>query len=481
MLQIKNYINGELVAPRSNQWLDNEDPATGEVYAQVPDSNQQDIQAATAAAKEAFPQWSRLPVGVRAGHLHRLANVLDKHVEELVDLESRDNGKPRSLAQTVDIPRASNNLRFYAGMITGMASESHSMPEAINYTLRQPLGAVGCITPWNLPLYLLTWKVAPALAAGNCVVAKPPEVTPMTAFRLSEFCQMAGLPPGVLNIVHGSGEQTGHALTTEPQIQAISFTGGTVTGRKIATVVAPTFKKLALELGGKNPNLIFADCHYEKMLETTIRSSFSNQGQICLCGSRIYVEKSLYPKFRDDLVARAQQLKVGDPQADDTQVGAMVSKPHYEKVLGCLQRAVEEGGQVLCGGQPAQVNGRCQKGYFIQPTVIEGLPLECRTNQEEIFGPVVTIHPFDSEDEAIQLANGTEYGLSASLWTENISRAHRLAERIDAGVVWVNAWMIRDLRTPFGGFKQSGVGREGGLESLRFWTQPKNVCISFTG
>lgn len=479
MIEIQNYIDGEMVAPQSSQWLDNDEPATGEVYSRVPNSNADDVAAAVSAANRAFPEWSQMPVEVRAGHLHRLANVIDGHFEELVEMESRDNGKPRSLARAVDIPRASINIRFFAGLITGVASESHSMPNAINYTLRQPLGAVGCITPWNLPLYLLTWKIAPALAAGNCVVAKPPEITPMTAYQLSQFCIEAGLPKGVLNIVHGSGQQTGNALTQNQQIKAISFTGGTATGRHIATTVAPTFKKLALEMGGKNPNLIFADCDYEKMMETTLRSSFANQGQICLCGSRIYVEKSLYERFRDDFVQRTKALIVGDPNNDDTNVGAMVSRPHYEKVLGCIERAAQEGGKILCGGKPAAVTGRCQNGYFIEPTIIEGLPLQCRTNQEEIFGPVVTIQPFESDAEALELANGTEYGLSASLWTQNVQRAHQMAARIDSGVVWVNAWMIRDLRTPFGGFKQSGVGREGGLEAIRFWTQPKNVCIAF--
>lgn len=477
--KIKNYIGGQLVEPNNDRWLDNYEPATGQVYSQVPDSDASDIDTAVAAANEAFQGWSQLPGGQRAGHLHRVANEIDKHFDELVKLESRDNGKPESLCRAVDIPRSSINLRFFAGLIEGYASESHAMPDAINYTLRQPLGAVGCISPWNLPLYLFTWKIAPALAAGNCVVAKPSEVTPMSAFRFSELCIAAGLPPGVLNIVHGSGTETGNAIVEHPGIKAISFTGGTKTGRTIAAKIAPTFKKYALELGGKNPNIIFADCDYEQMMETTLRSSFANQGQICLCGSRVIVEREIYDRFRNDFVERTKNLKVGDPTESDTNLGAIVSKPHYEKIMSCIELAREEGGTILCGGHPAQINGRCAEGYFIQPTVIEGLPNSCRTNQEEIFGPVVTIQPFDTVDDAIDLANDTEYGLSSSVWTSNMKRGHEVASRIDSGVVWINCWLVRDLRTPFGGMKQSGVGREGGQEALRFWTEPKNVCVKY--
>lgn len=476
---IKNYIGGQLLEPCSKQWLDNYEPATGQVYSQVPDSNSSDVDGAVEAAQAAFEEWSNLPASHRAGYLHRVANEIDAHFDELVKLESRDNGKPESLCRAVDIPRSSINLRFFAGLIEGFASESHAMPDAINYTLRQPLGSVGCISPWNLPLYLFTWKIAPALAAGNCVVAKPSDVTPMSAFRFSELCIAAGLPPGVLNIVHGSGAETGNAIVEHPGIKAISFTGGTKTGRAIAAKIAPTFRKYALELGGKNPNIIFADCDFDQMLEQTIRSSFANQGQICLCGSRLLVEESLYGRFRDEFVARAKKLNVGDPTDSDTNLGAIVSQQHFDKILGCIELARNEGGKILCGGEPANVTGRCSGGYFIQPTVIEGLPNSCRTNQEEIFGPVVTIQPFESEQEAIQLANDTEYGLSASVWTSNLKRGHYVASKLESGVVWVNCWLVRDLRTPFGGMKQSGVGREGGLEALRFWTEPKNVCVKY--
>lgn len=351
---------------------------------------------------------------------------------------------------------------------------------AINYTLRTPIGVVGCISPWNLPLYLFTWKIAPAIAAGNCVVAKPSEVTPMTAFLLSEVCMEAGLPAGVLNIVHGLGAKVGSAITAHPEIKAISFTGGTKTGAEIARVAAPMFKKLSLELGGKNPNIIFADCDFEKMIAETVRSSFLNQGEICLCGSRIFIERPLYENFKTAFVNKVKtELIVGDPLDAATQTGAIVSKMHFEKVLSYIELAKQEGGNVLCGGNSVNPEGRCNKGWFIEPTVIEGLPYNCRTNQEEIFGPVVTLTPFDTEEEVLLMANSTEYGLASTIWTENLSRAHRMAAQIKAGIVWINCWLLRDLRTPFGGVKSSGVGREGGWEALRFFTEAKNVCIKF--
>jgi aminomuconate-semialdehyde/2-hydroxymuconate-6-semialdehyde dehydrogenase len=349
--------------------------------------------------------------------------------------------------------------------------------QAINYTLRQPLGVVGCISPWNLPLYLFTWKIAPALAAGCSVVAKPSEITPMTAFLLSELCIEAGLPAGVLNIVHGHGAKAGAAIVAHKDVKAISFTGGTKTGQDIARTAAPMFKKLSLELGGKNPNIIFADCNYEEMLKTTVLSSFSNQGQICLCGSRIFVEKPLYERFKTDFIERVSALKIGDPLMLETNVGAVVSKPHLEKILSYIDLAGKENGKILCGGKAVKIEGRCANGWFVEPTVIEGLCFDCRTNQEEIFGPVVTIMPFDTEEEVLNYANSVEYGLSATVWTENLSRAHRIAERLESGIIWVNSWLLRDLRTPFGGMKQSGVGREGGFEALRFFTEEKNVCI----
>jgi aminomuconate-semialdehyde/2-hydroxymuconate-6-semialdehyde dehydrogenase len=358
------------------------------------------------------------------------------------------------------------------------SADSHTIEDkAINYTLRQPIGIVGCISPWNLPLYLFTWKIAPALAAGNCVIAKPSEVTPVTAFLLARISKEAGLPDGVLNIVQGKGDTTGEAIVKHPDIKAISFTGSTRAGARIASIAAPMFKKLSLELGAKNPNIIFADCDWEKMMKTTVQSSFSNQGQICLCGSRVLVEESVYEDFKADFIKRVKALTVGDPLEDHTKQGALVSKQHFDKVMGAIQKAKEEGGTILCGGNAVKLEGRCANGYFIEPTVIEGLGPDCETNREEIFGPVVTLQKFKSEEDALHLANACNYGLSATIWTQDISRANRVAAKVEAGIIWINCWLLRDLRTPFGGIKNSGVGREGGWEALRFFTEAKNVCV----
>ncbi|MET0752032.1 MAG: aldehyde dehydrogenase, partial [Pyrinomonadaceae bacterium] len=414
----------------------------------------------------------------RHDYLIKISNLIERDLDFLAEAESVDNGKPKTLAKAVDIPRAVSNFKFYATAAMHTATEAHeTVGQAINYTLRQPLGVVGCISPWNLPLYLFTWKIAPALAAGCCVVAKPSEITPMTAYLLSKLCIEAGLPAGVLNIVHGLGTKAGAAIVSHKDVKAISFTGGTKTGEWIARTAAPMFKKLSLELGGKNPNIIFADCNYEEMLATTIRSSFSNQGQICLCGSRIFVERPLYKNFCEDFVERVKKLKIGDPLEEKTDVGAVVSQPHMEKVLSYIDLAETEGGKILTGGKQIKLDGRCSNGYFIEPTVIENLAHDCRTNREEIFGPVVTVTPFDTEEEVLRYANSVEYGLSATVWTENVSRAHRVAEKIESGIVWVNCWLLRDLRTPFGGMKNSGVGREGGFEALKFFTEEKNICV----
>lgn len=480
MFDIKNYINGELRAPKSGKYLDNFEPATGLVYAKIPESDEADINDAIEAAAEAFPIWSNLKNEERGGWLQKIANAIEIKMEELAKAESKDNGKPLKLAQSVDIPRARDNFAFFASAIQHFASESHrTSSEIINYTLRKPIGIAACISPWNLPLYLFSWKIAPALAAGNTVVAKPSEVTPMTAYLLSEICHDIQFPKGVLNIVHGTGAHTGNALISDDRIDMVSFTGGTSTGAHIASIVAPKFKKLSLELGGKNPNIIFDDCDFDKMLSTTMLSSFANQGQICLCGSRILVQRGIYEKFKNAFVEKTAQLKVGDPLDEHSRMGAIVSQMHYEKILQYVAIAKQEGGTILTGGISEKVEGRCKNGWFIRPTIIEGLKNTCRTNQEEIFGPVVTLQPFDTEEEALELANGTGYGLAATIWTENLSRAHRIAEKIHSGIVWVNCWLIRDLRTPFGGMKNSGVGREGGWEALRFFTEPKNVCIKF--
>jgi aminomuconate-semialdehyde/2-hydroxymuconate-6-semialdehyde dehydrogenase len=478
MDKIANYLGGRLKPPASGNYLDNIEPATGAVYSMTPDSNETDLERAVAAAREAFPAWSTALVARRAQVLFDIATRIEAESEALARAESIDTGKPLTLAREVDIPRASANFRFFAHAITQFASEFHSMgQQALNYTLRDPLGVVACISPWNLPLYLLTWKIAPALAAGNCVIAKPSEITPMTAYLLARICIDVGLPPGVLNILHGRGPGIGRLLVGHPAIKAVSFTGGTKTGAEIARIAAPQFKKLSLELGGKNPTVVFADCDWDEMLETTVRAAFANQGQICLCGSRVFVEGSVYARFKEEFVGRAEALIVGDPLEAGTQQGALVSEAHRNKVLSYIDLARAEGGNILTGGYPVKLAGRCERGYFIKPAVVDGLPPNCRTNQEEIFGPVVSLIPFQTEDEALGYANSTPYGLAASVWSHDVRRCHRVAQRLESGVIWVNTWLLRDLRTPFGGMKQSGVGREGGLEALRFFTDAKNVCI----
>ncbi|MBX2947129.1 MAG: aldehyde dehydrogenase [Cyclobacteriaceae bacterium] len=478
MQKISNYINGALTDPVSGNYLENFNPAEGKPYSLVPDSDAGDVQRAVDAASFAFPAWSTMPVEKRSAILQKIADLIDRDLDQLALAESIDQGKPVKLAKVVDIPRASANMRFFATGAIHFSSEAHiTGQEAINYTTRTPVGVVGCISPWNLPLYLFTWKIAPALAAGCTVIAKPSELTPMTAFLFSKLCMEAGLPNGVLNIIHGLGPKAGQAIIDHPDIVAISFTGGTVTGKKIAATAAPMFKKLSLELGGKNPNIIFADCDFDQAIHTSIQSSFSNQGEICLCGSRIFVERSMYNRFVEEFVLRTKKLTVGDPNDEQTKVGALVSEAHMKKVLSYIELAKQEGGTILTGGNQVKLNGRCADGYFVEPTVITGLNAFCRTNQEEIFGPVVTILPFDTEDEVIGYANSTGYGLSATLWTENLKCAHRVAAQLKSGIIWVNCWLFRDLRTPFGGMKQSGVGREGGWEAMKFFTEAKNVCI----
>jgi aminomuconate-semialdehyde/2-hydroxymuconate-6-semialdehyde dehydrogenase len=482
MQRLSNYIDGELTGPSSGRFLENLEPATGLVYSEAPDSDASDIDRAVDAADTAFPAWAGAPLYARARALCRLAELIEQGAEKLAQAESIDAGKPLSAARQVDIPRAAANFQFFGSAIQHFFSESHAMgTEAVNYTLRAPLGVVGCISPWNLPLYLFTWKIAPALAAGNTVVAKPSELTPMTAYLFSEICREAKLPRGVLNIVHGTGAKVGQSLVEHPKVQAISFTGGTQTGARIAATAAPRFKKLSLELGGKNPNIVFADCDFERAVATSVRASFFNQGEICLSGSRVFVERPIFERFRDEFVRRTQALRVLDPLVEGCDVGALISEHHLNKVLSYIALAREEGGRILVGGRQVHLGGRCKGGYFVEPTVVEGLSPHCRVNQEEIFGPVATLTPFDREDEAVDYANNTPYGLSATIWSENIGRCHRLANRLQCGVIWINCWLLRDLRTPFGGMKQSGLGREGGFEALRFFTEPKNVCVYFGG
>lgn len=479
---IQNWIDGEWVPAHSKKTLDNFEPATGLVYTTIPASDASDVDKAVQSAQKAFSMWSKLTADERATYLRKIADGIEAHLDDLARAEAVDNGKPLAVAKSVDIPRSATNFRFFADAITQFSGESfQTKSDTFNYVLHQPLGVVACISPWNLPLYLLTWKIAPALAAGNCVVAKPSEVTPMTAYLLTQICSEAGLPPGVLNIVHGLGGEVGQALSVHPKIKAVSFTGSTLTGQKIAQSSAAQFKKLALEMGGKNPAIVFADCDLERTSSEIVRAAFSNQGQICLCGSRILVEESIYESFKKLLLKKMQVLKVGDPLESGISQGAIVSKVHFEKVLSYIDLAQKEGGTLLAGGQAVNVAGRCQNGWFIQPTLIEGLSNSCRTNQEEIFGPVATLQKFSTDAEALALANDSQYGLAASLWTQNLNRAHSLAQKIETGIVWVNTWMNRDLRTPFGGTKNSGLGREGGHEALKFFTEPKTICISVTG
>lgn len=479
MQKILNYINGQLVEPVGHLFFENVNPATGEPYSQIPDSDERDVELAVQAATAAFPAWSNTPASKRSAILVKISELIDKNLDKLALAESIDNGKPVKLAKTVDIPRASQNFYFYATGILHNHTAAHPMEgTAINYTLRHPIGVAGCISPWNLPLYLFTWKIAPALASGNCVVAKPSEITPMTAYMLSQLCIDAGLPAGVLNIIHGTGPKVGSAITAHPKIPVLSFTGGTKTGAEISRVAAPMFKKLSLELGGKNPNIIFADCNFDEAVKTSVHSSFSNQGEICLCGSRMFVERSIYEKFKTAFIQKVKELKVGDPLAEDTRIGAIVSKPHMEKILSYIELAKQEGGKIITGGNRVHPEGTNGKGFYIEPTIIEGLTHNCRTNMEEIFGPVVTMMPFDTEEEVLEYANSTQYGLAATIWTQNLTRAHKVAAALHSGIVWVNCWLLRDLRTPFGGMKQSGVGREGGFEALDFFTEEKNVCIS---
>ena len=483
MERIPNFIGGAHVEPASGAWLDNVEPATGRVLSQVADSAAGDVERAVAAARAASGAWAGLPAAERARLLLEIAAGIEADSETFARAESLDTGKPIRLARTVDIPRAVSNFRFFATAILHWSSEAHTTDhEALNYTLRRPRGVAGLISPWNLPLYLLTWKIAPALATGNTAVAKPSELTPTTAWLLGRVAERAGLPPGVLNLVHGRGAVAGAALVAHPDVETISFTGGTATGREIARSAAGQFKKLALEMGGKNPTIVFADAPMPEALETSLRAAFSNQGQICLCGSRILVERAAYDDFVERFVEAASQLRVGDPLDEATDQGALVSRAHLDKVQGYVALAREEGGRIRCGGAPpAELPARCANGYFLQPTVITDLAPDCRVNQEEIFGPVVTLLPFDDEREAIEIANGTPYGLAATLWTASLARAHRVAERLQAGTVWINCWMLRDLRVPFGGMKASGLGREGGEEALRFFTEPKNVCLRLGG
>ncbi len=476
--KILNFIGGEFSGAASGRRLDDIDPAVGKPYCHLPDSDSRDAEQAVRAAAKAFPAWAATPAAERSRLLLKIADLIEKNLESLAMAECVDTGKPLSLARGMDIPRAAANFRFFATAVLHWRSEAHATDAAaLNYTLRQPRGVAGLISPWNLPLYLLSWKIAPALATGNTAVAKPSELAPMTAHRLALLCREAGLPPGVLNIVHGLGSKVGAAIVSHPAVPAISFTGGTVTGAEIARSAGPLFKKLSLELGGKNPNIVFADADMDEAIPASLRSAFTNQGQVCLSGSRILVERRVYPEFLRRLTAMVRKVRLGDPRSADTEQGALISEGHLNKVRSYLELARKEGGKIVCGGSAVALKGRCRGGYFHQPTIVTGLAPNSRVNQEEIFGPVATVTPFSSDQEAVSLANSTAFGLAASVWTRDLKRAHRVAERLESGTVWVNCWLLRDLRVPFGGVKSSGVGREGGEEALRFFTEAKNVCV----
>lgn len=477
---IENLIGGELVAPVSGGYFDSINPATGKVFAKVPESGADDLQNAVEAAQKAFPAWRDTPPLKRAALMHKLADLIEARFDEFVEAEVDDNGKPISLASRVDIPRGAANFRAFADALPNFTGTHFDKAHAISDVSYHPVGVVATISPWNLPFLLFTWKLAPALAAGNCVIAKPSEVTPFTAYLMSKLVKEAGFPDGVLSIIHGKGPDIGAAITDHPDIKAISFTGGTATGRTIYQGAAKHLKKVSLELGGKNPTIIFDDSDLDAAVEGAKAAAFTNQGQVCLCGSRLFVQESIYEDFKAAFISAVQDIEIGDPHVSATEHGAMVSEDHMQKVLSYIELAQQEGGTLLCGGQQHTPEGRCENGCFIEPTVFENLSYSCRTNQEEIFGPVVTLIPFSNEADVIEMANSTEYGLAASVWTLDQERAKRVAAKLESGIVWINCWNVRDLETPFGGVKNSGVGREGVWNALKFFSEEKTVTIPKT-
>ncbi|MBK64920.1 MAG: 2-hydroxymuconic semialdehyde dehydrogenase [Euryarchaeota archaeon] len=475
-MQLMNYINGNFCPQTSGKWITNLNPATGEEICKVPISNSKDVKEAINSAKNAYPNWSKYTPHERAIWLDKIADKLEEMFEEIAQLESMDTGKPISLSRNVDANRSVANFRFFSELIRGMEIEEFEMKDATNYVIQKPNGIGALITPWNLPLYLLSWKVAPAIGMGNTVVCKPSELTPMTADLLMRAVDEIGLPAGVINLVHGNGIETGSLLVEDSDIDFVSFTGGTVTGSKVASSAASTFKKLSLELGGKNSSIVFADCDFEKTIAGVVRSGFLNQGQICLCGSRIFIEEEIYEDFKNRLINAVEEMKIGDPLDEETDLGALISKEHLSKIEYYANLAIEEGGTLLTGGVPCLPKA-FENGNWMAPIIVEGLSPESRCSKEEIFGPMVTLHIFKEESELIKMVNNTRYGLAGSIWTKDLDKGRRLSESIETGMIWINTWLHRDLRVPFGGVKDSGVGREGGKWSLGFFSEAMNVCV----
>ena len=478
VVELSNYINGEWRPAICEHWIEDYSPANGSLIAQIPCSSIEDVDDAVLAATAASADWANQTIAERADWLEKIADALESRVEEVAQLESLDTGKPISLARSVDAARSVANFRFFAEQGREFESEIFEMSDATNRVVYKPVGVTGLITPWNLPLYLLSWKVAPALLMGNTIVAKPSEMTPMTASLLAEVMEEVELPNGVFNLVHGNGLDAGAPLTSHPDVNLISFTGGTATGREVAKSASAGFKKLSLELGGKNATIIRADANLDEMMPSIVRASFLNQGQVCLCGSRILVHESIYDSFVKGFLEVVSDMIVGDPSDDQTELGALISADHRDKVMSYIELAEDEGGDILCGGgAPVGIPQAFENGYWVSPTVIDGLAPDSRCATEEIFGPVVTLHPFSDDDEAVEIANMTDYGLAGSIWTQDVDAGSLMAEQIDSGMVWVNCWLHRDLRVPFGGVKNSGVGREGGRWSLGFFSEAINICV----
>ena len=484
MNEVKHFINGHYVGSASGSVFDNINPANGKVISQVHEAGREEVDAAVKAARAALHgPWGRMTLDERTRILHKVADGINARFEEFLEAECRDTGKPRSMASHIDIPRGAANFKVFADMVKNVPTESFEMatPDgtgALNYAVRRPKGVIGVISPWNLPLLLMTWKVGPALACGNTVVVKPSEETPTTTALLGEVMNEAGVPEGVYNVVHGfGGDSAGAFLTEHPDVDGFTFTGETTTGEVIMKSAARGIRDISLELGGKNAGLVFADCDMDKAIEGTMRSAFANCGQVCLGTERVYVERPIFEEFVARLKTAVEGLKIGPPEDEASNLGPLVSHKHRDKVMSYYQQAVEDGATVVTGGGVPEMPGELAGGAWVQPTIWTGLSDDSTVVTDEIFGPCCHIRPFDTEDEAIALANSLPYGLASAIWTENVSRAHRVAGQVEAGIVWVNSWFLRDLRTPFGGSKQSGIGREGGVHSLEFYTEMKNVCI----